>query len=151
MRVGAVWGRPGWLLLLARPAARGARQLKRKKIKNSIAKAATSPSSGLAEVGAQPWALGMERDCRVTPEQGMPVSMEQRSHHSRAPGEHLHKKERHELLLESSRCCSLSPRSWQLHSMSDAMNSTELAAEEAQMPLQVIFCHCKCPQRVLAL
>lgn len=89
--------------------------------KNSVAKAATSPSSGLAEVGAQPWALGMERDCRVTPEQGMPVSMEQRSHHSRAPGEHLHKKERHELLLESSRCCSLSPRSWQLHYTADAM------------------------------
>lgn len=30
-------------------------------------------------------------------------------------------------------------------------SSTELAAEEAQVPLQVIFCHCRCPQRVLAL
>lgn len=108
--VGAVWGCPGWLPLLARPAAHSACQLQRKKKKQNtfLQKKVTSPSSGHSPGHS---VLGMECDCRVTPEQRMPANTEQRSHQSRAPGEHLHKKGKHQLLLESSSCCSLSPGS----------------------------------------
>lgn len=73
-----------------------------------IAKAVTSQPSGHSSGQS---VLGVEHDCRVTPEQGMPTSTEQTSHQSRAPGEHLHKKGKHQLLLESSPCFSLSPGS----------------------------------------
>lgn len=64
---------------------------------------------------------GMERDCRVTPEKGMPTSTAQRSHQSRAPGESTYtRKGSTKLLLESSSCCSLSPRSCQQHYTADA-------------------------------
>lgn len=92
----------------------------------------------------------MEHGCRVTPEQGehraeIPPeqgswgALRQEREAPTAPGEQP-------LLFLVSTLLAAA-----LHGRCQPWRSTKLAAEEAPMPLQVIFCHCKCPQRVLAL
>lgn len=93
----------------------------REKKSHFIVKAA--PTMDLAEVHSVP---GMEGDCRVTPEQGMPTGTEQRSQQSRAP----HRTGKQELLPESSQGCPLSPRSWQHRAGTERRH---------KRPFQVIF------------
>lgn len=141
--LGACWGCLGlpWLLLLARPAARGACQLERKKKKTTLLQKLSLPHPrGWQRSGHSPGhsVPRMEHGCRVTPEQGehraeIPPeqgswgALRQEREAPTAPGEQP-------LLFLVSTLLAAA-----LHGRCQPWSSTKLAAEEAPMPLQVIF------------